>query len=271
MKNIIITILAVGLTIYCQAQTEVSVCDTGKSKKTISIGSGGIKIGKTDEIKKDKVFEIQYGMLDLGFNNLSDNTNYNDPAVKNFIQASSELKNSNLFSLRESKSINVNIYPILAKYRLLKTKNQRIYLTAGAGLQIYNFRFNKPISYLNETNPTIYYDSAHFSKNKLAITYLSVPIMVTMKTRLDKKHWLVYGLGVSAGYRITSHTKQISEERGKVKNHDQFNLNNFNNCVTAELGVDEVFRLYASYQVSALHKDILDQHPYAIGVRFFGI
>ena len=114
-------------------------------------------------------------------------------------------------------------------------------------------------------------DSVHFSKNKVALTYLSMPLMFNFKTKLAKKVWVVYGAGITAGYRIDSWTKQVSDEHGKEKNHDQFNFNNFNSCVTAEFGLEGYFRLYASYQLTALHEDVLDQHPYAIGVRFLGI
>ena len=77
--------------------------------------------------------------------------------------------------------------------------------------------------------------------------------------------------GVSGGYRLSSWTKQISDERGKQKNHDQFNFNDFNACLTAEVGIDNIFRLYASYQVTPLHENVLEQYPFSIGIRFGGI
>ena len=259
------------LTVSAQeTESEKESDSTKKNGKYLSIGSGGVKMGKHGDTS-DKVFDVQIGMLDLGINYLQDKTNYTDPAVQNFLQVSNEMKNENLFSLREGKSINVNIYPILLKYRALKTENHRIYVSMGLGLQMYNFRFNKPITYVNETTPMVVTDTLHFSKNKVGLTYLTVPLMVTMKTKLAKDLWVVYGAGVTAGYRIASWTKQVSHELGKQKNHDQFNFNNFNSCVTAEVGVEGYFRLYASYQLTALHENILDQHPYCIGVRFLGI
>ena len=136
---------------------------------------------------------------------------------------------------------------------------------------MYNFRFSKDISYLNETTPTVIMDSVHFSKNKLAFSYLSVPLNIVFKTRLAEKTWLVYGAGVTGGYRISSWTKQKSEARGKQKNHDDFNMNDFNVCLTGEIGLDSYFRLFVSYQVTPLHETYLDQHPLCIGFRFGGI
>jgi len=257
-------LLLLGTSVSAQEKAQDS---TKKKGHTVAVALG------SDETKdtSDKVFDIHVGMLDLGFNYLDDRTNYSSPAAQSFLNVNSDVKNKNLFSLRDGKSINVNIYPIMLKARVLKSERQRLYVTLGAGLQIYNFRFNKPITYTNETTPMVVMDTVAFTKNKLGLTYLSIPLMVTSKTKLAKDIWLVYGVGISAGYRIASWTKQISGERGKEKDHDQYNFNNFNSCVTGEIGIDGWVRLYASYQLTALHKDALDQHPYAIGVRFIGI
>src|SRR5690606_40927274 len=71
----------------------------------------------------------------------SDLTDYTSAAAQHFLQVPSDLKNENLFSLRVAKSVNVNIYPVVLKYRMVKTKTQRLYASVGLGLQIYNFRF----------------------------------------------------------------------------------------------------------------------------------
>lgn len=265
-RNYSITALLLLISVSCFAQE--SATDSAKKKgHSVSISMGSEETKDTS----NKIFDLHIGMLDLGFNYLNDKTNYAAPAAQNFLNVNSELRNENLFSLSEGKSINVNVFPVMLKARVLKTKRQRVYITLGAGLQMYNFRFNKPITYLNETTPMVVMDTVLFTKNKVGLTYLSVPLMVTSKTKLAKDIWLVYGVGITAGYRIASWTKQVSGERGKQKNHDQFNFNNFNSCITGEIGVDGWVRLYASYQLTALHENALNQHPYAIGVRFVGI
>lgn len=272
-----ITALTLSLGAAAQETTETKgTSDTTRKKtgKTISISSDGITVTSfPDSIKKkeDKDFKFRFAILELGINYLQDNTDYSSAAAQDFLNVDPEMRNENLFSLREGKSINVNIYPVMGSYRFVNTRRQKMYISSGIGLQIYNFRFNKPISYINETRPMVVTDTVSFSKNKLAVTYLSIPLSVTCKTKLAKDTWLVYGVGITGGYRLSSWTKQVSDERGKQKNRDPFNLNNFNSCVTGELGIDGVIRLYASYQLTALHKDALDQHPYAIGIRFGGI
>jgi hypothetical protein len=250
--------------------------DTSQHKKSgtsLSVGSGGVKI--TKEGAKKKTVELQFGMLDLGINSLIDNTNYQSQETRDFLHVSDPYANADLFSLRSNKSVNVNIYPLMVKAHLYNSSKQKITLASGLGLQLYNFRFTKPVNY--EANPTPYVtlDTISFSKNKLAFDYLMLPLMMNFKTKLaDNKSdgiWLTYGIGVSGGYLIQSWTKQISDERGKQKEHDQFNFRNTNFCVNGEIGIDGYIRLFATYQVTSLHEYGLDQHPLSIGVRFLGL
>jgi len=168
----------------------------------------------------------------------------------------------------------------MVKARLYKSAGQTITLASGIGLQLYNFRFTKPISYRADPTPGVVMDSISFSKNKLALNYLTVPLMINAKTKIaggkglgqnSSGYWLTYGIGISGGYLLNSWTKQISDERGKEKNHDPFNFRKTNLCVNGELGLDGYIRLYASYQLTSLHEGGLDQHPFSIGVRFLGI
>ena len=260
--------------------------DSKRKKRSIVISTDkGFKIETLDSTDKDgvyvnidslskhkeKPFEFEFFALDLGINTLDDKTNYAAADTRAFLHVPENMKNDQLFSLRSGKSWNVNIWPVLFKARLAKGNYQKVYISSGVGLQMYNFRFTKDISYLNNTVPEVYHDTISFSKNKLGPTYLSVPLALTLKTKLTKKAWLVYGAGVTGGYRISSWMKQVSGERGKDKNHDAFNFNDFNACVTGEIGVSGIFRLYATYQLTALHETALDQHPFCVGLRFGGI
>lgn len=264
MKRIVSTIalLLLASTAFAQIYNKDSA---GRSSISLNIGS------EESNDTSTKLFDVHIGVVDLGINSLNDKTDYNSAATQAFLQVPTNQKNSNLFALREGKSWNVNVYPVLLKARLVKTQKQRVYASIGIGVQMYNFRYSKPISLINETTPTVIIDSVAFSKNKLAVTYLSIPLMATMKTKLAKDIWLVYGLGITAGYRISSLTKQISGPRGKQKNHDAFNLNDFNTCVTGELGLDGYVRLFASYQLTSLFNNGLEQYPFAIGFRLVGI
>ncbi|WP_162903075.1 hypothetical protein [Taibaiella koreensis] len=247
--------------------------DSAKDKTYISLGTEGIRVSskKLDSLNRGRKVKLHFLMLDLGINALNDRTDYGSPAAQQYLQVPGDKKNSSLFSLRQGKSINVNIWPVLMDIRLLKTRNQKISLYTGAGLQLYNFKFNKDISYLNNTSPMLIEDSIQFSKNKLAFAYVSIPLMVNFKTRMGGNFWVTYGLGVIGGYCFDSWTKQISDERGKQKNHDQFNFQKFNLNLSGEIGINGYIRFYGTYQVTNMYQNSLVQNPYCIGIRFFGI
>lgn len=253
------------------AQTDTTKTQAGGH--SISIGSKGVVYSNDSDTTKheEKVVKFGFLALDLGFNSLRDKTDYSSPETQAFLNVPDNQKNENLFDMRNGKSVNVNLYPMLVGIRLMKTNGQKIYLGTGVGFQFYNFRFTKQVTYGSEPNPTVYLDStAHFTKNKLAMTYISIPLGVTFKTRIGKE-WLVYGFGATGGYRIASWMKQKSPERGKQKLHDAYNFKDFNACLTAEVGVEDYLRLYASYQVTPLHENALEQYPLSVGIRLGGI
>jgi len=278
-----LTYLFIIAALFANAANAQEKTDSAKKKSShyISVGTNGIHYGKkvksdsttkkSDSTKEDDVFDVQWGMLDLGFNTLNDKTNYNSEAAQNFLQVDPALKNKNLFNLNQGKSININIYPIMTKYRLYKSKHEKLYLVSGLGLQLYNFRFDKPVTYVNTTQPAVIMSTTNLSKNKLAFDYLMIPLEIVSKTKVGNKAWLVYGGGITGGYRLNSWMKQKSDEFGKKKDHDSFNFQNFNSCLMGEIGLDGYFRLYATYQITSLQSDALNQYPFCIGIRFMGI
>lgn len=244
--------------------------------RSLNLGSDGISITKGDGEDPEKIFKMTFGMVDLGLNSLQDKTDYTNLSAdaENFLNVPTAFKNEQLFNLRSGKSWNVNVYPVMAAIKIAGSKNnrQRVFMSTGVMLQMYNFRFSRPVTYVNTVIPEVYLDTVQtITKNKLGFTYLGIPLMFTFKTKVSPKVAFVYGVGVTGGYRLASWMKQVSNESGKQKNHDQFNFNDFNSCITAEFGLDNFFRLYASYQLTPLHDSHLIQHPLCIGIRFSSI
>ena len=286
--RIAMAIIAIFVTGNALAQSPTdSTSKNAKEKKELVISNHGIFIKhsvdstgkkKVHEMDKteDKRFSSTLG-LDLGFNMLGDNSNYNDPDVKNYLKVPAAQQNSHLFDLRQSKSINVNIN-CYESFRLLKTPGQQIYLSSGLGLQLYNFRYENNISYLKGKGGVVE-DTINFTKNKLGMDYLNVPLLFTFKTRIyqnEKNHkhdgWLVYGAGITGGFGISDWTKQKSSALGKVKVHDDFAFAGFNSCLTGEIGLDDVIRFYASYQLTNMYSGVgLVMHPFCIGFKISGI
>jgi len=155
-----LTALLFTNTIFAQDSTD----STTKKKKTmsLSISNKGItfeeandtakskKPVKTDKEKVGKP-HLTFAMFDLGFNMLNDATNYSDPTLATYLNVPAADRKADLFDLKNGKSMNVNIYPLMVKLPIVKTKNQRLYLATGLGFQVYNFRFDKDISYTKKS------------------------------------------------------------------------------------------------------------------------
>jgi hypothetical protein len=152
-------------------------------------------------------------------------------------------------------------------------------LKYGLGLELNNYRYKSPISYKEDglvpytagtqTNaPFIFRDSISFSKNKLAADYLTVPLMLNFSSNphSDKKG-VSLSVGVSAGYLYSQRNKQKSDERGKLKNKGDYDLERFKFSYIAEVGLGPI-RLYGSYSPNSIYERALDIRPYTVGLRF---
>lgn len=217
------------------------------------------KISFEREPKKLKPITTNWWIFDLGFANLVDNT----------IQAPqmSTLPKSTDLKLNNVKSSNVNIWIVQQKLNLYKHYWNLKY---GIGIEMYNFRFENPISFSNTPGNYKYFDVVDFKKNKLFVEYLTVPVLLNYHSNPQNSKSFYASIGMSAGYLLQSHTKQISEERGKRKVNGNFDLNNFKLATIGELGIGSV-RLYGSYSRTNMFDEKLtnfDMNPFAIGVRF---
>ena len=204
-------------------------------------------------------------IFDLGFANVNDQTDYASADAKNYLRTirpqDQPIKKDDL-RLKASKSSNVNIWFVMQKLNLTKGY---VNLKYGVGLEMFNLRYETNINYSN--NPSyIFRDSINFSKNKLYAGYLTVPFMVNINTAPGKKG-LSLSAGISAGYLIGSHDKQVSGERGKDKTHGSLGLEQFRLAYVGELGLGPI-RLFGSYAVTKLHEKGLEQYPYSFGIRF---
>ena len=288
MKNSFFALIALLMLLSGKAMAQDADNTEHKKKHEVTISNHGISIHAIDSAvkaaeknappKRDKKWTNNMS-LDLGTNFIKDNSNYSSAAVKNYLAVPAAQQNAALFNLKQVSSINVNFYPLMESYRTLKTPGQKIYITTGLGFQFYNFRYENNITYTRSPS-TVINDSLKFSKNKLGIDYMNVPLMLTFKTRIARNEakpkddtWLVYGFGITEGLNVSTWSKQISGELGKVKVHNGFNTAGFNTCITAEIGVDDIIRFYGSYQVTSLYNSAtgLDVHPFSVGIRISGI
>ena len=289
MKRIIYTVAAMLLTASGFAQTDT----TRKNEPdTIKVGNFVIikknKSGDTttnnphknvyvdinvfnnnnnssNRVRHNSNVRTNWVIVDLGFANVRDETDYGSTEAASYLKApvgGPPFTKSDL-SLKTVKSSNVNIWLFMQKLNITK---HVLNLKYGLGLEMYNYRYDNNISY-NKNPAYIFKDTVDFSKNKLYVGYLTVPFMINLNTTPDKRKGFSLSAGVSAGYRIGSHTKQISSERGKDKTSGDFDLEPWRLAAIAEVGLGPV-RIYGSYSLNTLHQEGLKQYPYAVGLRF---
>ncbi len=287
MKQLI-TLLAAA--IFCTAATAQT--DSTKTQKSDTIRIGGMVIVKKGNSNKSKDVSVTMGrkdpakkrnsnistnwwIVDLGFANYDDQTNYANTGTYLVNRPGYPALNGNDFKLRAGKSINVNIWFFMQRLNLIK---HHVNLKYGIGLELNNYRYKSSISYKEggaipysgiQTNaPFIFRDSISFSKNKLAADYLTVPMMLNFNTNPhSKRKGLSISAGVSAGYLYSQRNKQKSDERGKDKNRGDYDLNRFKLSYVAELGLGGV-HLYGSYSPKSIYDNSLTMKPYTVGFRF---
>ena len=218
--------------------------------------------------RKRSNISTNWWIMDLGFANMRDQTDYTPAQAGNYLKIfrpADGAVNQNSFKLINGKSSNVNIWFFMQK---LNVSKHVVNLKYGLGMEMYNYRFDTRLSYRKDPQPYAFNDSIGFSKNKLFVSYLTVPFMINFNTTPDSRRGLSFSAGVSAGYLLNSRNKQISSERGKQKVKGDFNFEPWRLATIAEIGLGPV-RLYGSYSLNRLQRDItrIEQYPYTVGIR----
>lgn len=200
--------------------------------------------------------------LDLGFANFNDKTNYASASAQQFAPGG----DSYWFSLRNGKSVDVNIWFFTQRLNLVK---HVVNLEYGLAMELNNYRYTENIKYL--TGPTeVIMDTINYSKNKLAANYFTVPLMLNFNFTPQRKEGFGISVGASVGYLYSDHQKLISSEFGKQKTHNSFDLNPWKISWVAEIQLGPI-KLYGSYATQSMFSKGLDQVPYTVGIRILGL
>jgi hypothetical protein len=270
--------------ILCMALTGFTQIDTTTKKSdepdTIKVG-GMIIIRKHDgrreivrnrkdrdttmprrNYSKPSNVSTNWWILDLGFSNYNDKSNYANALASGFIGAGI---NDETMKLKTLKSRNVNIWFFMQKLNVVK---HVINLKYGLGLELNNYHFDDERVHLSK-NPTIITldpNYAEVDKNKLAADYLTVPLMLNINFTPGRGRGFGISGGVSAGYLYSSRQK-IKNGGHKDKTHDDFDLRKWKVSYIGELLLGPV-KLYGSYATKSMWEKGLDQTPYIVGLRF---
>jgi hypothetical protein len=269
MKRQLLFMAGLCLSLTTLAQNDSSR-KHNESSDTIRIGSMIIiKEGHGDEGNYTEVhigrhhYEPQnistnWVIIDLGFANFNDRTNYSSAEAQAFAPGSTK----DWFNLRYGKSVDVNIWLFMQRLNIYK---HVVNLKYGFGIELNNYRYTENIKY--ETGPTkIIMDTISYSKNKLATDYVTVPIMLNFNFTPHRRDGFGISVGASAGYLYSSRQKLISNEFGKHKTHNSFDLNPWKISWIAEVQLGPI-KLYGSYATQSMFSKGLDQVPYTAGLR----
>ena len=237
---------------------------------TLRVG-GMIIIRKKSDHKQDEVriqerkhykparVSTNWWIVDLGFANFTDRTNYGDYAVQTF----APLANKDWFDLRDGKSVNVNLWIFMQRLGIV---SNIVNLKYGLGVELNNYRYSRPVRFVSNPSHAILDNSTTYSKNKLAADYVTVPLMLNFNLTPEKKRGFGFSVGMSGGYLYSSRQKTISAADGKKKVHDDFNLRKWKLSYIAEVQLGPV-RLYGSLATQSMFENVLDQTPYNVGIR----
>lgn len=241
---------------------KVEVYDGDKTK--VIIGGNELKVDEDGKVSfkrnREKKFDGHYGGFEMGVNGFVNSKGAFDmPEGYDFLD------------LRMEKSINVKLNLLEQNFNLIRNK---FGLTTGLGLEWKNYRFKDNVQLLAEEGDIINnYEniSRNYTKSKLVVNYLNVPLMLEFQTnRFSKKNSFHISAGVQAGLRIGSHTKNVYQEDGskkKMKDRDDFYLNPIKYDLMARIGWGKV-NLFADYSLNTLFKNNRgpELYPFTVGI-----
>jgi len=272
MKHFLLAIIAIGGALASFAQA-----DTSSTEKVDTIRVGGMIIVKkksenrngsrnisisNNRKKKLTNLKTNWNILDIGFANYSDNTNYSAAQASGFV--TNKIGKDQL-KLRTGKSVNVNYWLFMQRLNVIK---HVVNLKYGLGVELNNYRFDdETVRFAkNPTQISIDESLKGFKKNKLAADYVTVPLMLNFNFTPKQKRGFGLSAGVSAGYLYSARQK-LKDNGDKTKLHDDFDLRKFKLAYIGELTLGPI-RLYGSMATQSMWEKGLDQTPYTVGIRF---
>ncbi|HEY4151313.1 MAG TPA: outer membrane beta-barrel protein [Chitinophagaceae bacterium] len=214
-----------------------------------------------NRVRKHENVSTNWWIVDLGFANYTDKTNYASLPAQQLAPGS----NADWFNLKYGKSVVVNLWLFMQRRNLI---GHVVNLKYGLGLELNNYRYDDPILFNKATNSFTMDVTRHYHKDKLAADYLTVPLMLNFNFTPNSSNNKSIGLsaGASVGYLYSSRQKMITNEDGKQKIHDPMELNPFKISYVAELQLGPI-KLFGSLASQSMFKKGLDQTPYTFGVR----
>jgi hypothetical protein len=216
--------------------------------------------GRHRDTDKPSNLSTNWLILDLGFSNYNDKTDYSSAEA----QAFAPLGTKDRFKLRTGKSRSVNIWFFMQRFNLVK---HTLNLKYGLGLELNNYHYDntqirfekKPVTHI------VFLPDGDVHKNKLAADYLTVPLMLNFNFTPRREKGFGFSAGISAGYLYSSRQK-IKDDGDVDKTKGDLGLDSWKLSYVGELLLGPV-KLYGSYAFKTMWDKGLDQVPYNVGFR----
>jgi len=231
----------------------------------VTIGGSELEVDDDGNVqfrrKRQDRYDGHWGGFDLGVNGfLNSNNGFDIPDRYEFLD------------LRMEKSINVKLNFFEQNFNLISNK---LGLTTGLGFEWRNYRFDNHVVLEKTGNDIInaydFYAPRDYTKSKLVVNYLNLPLMIEYQTnRYSKKNSFHIGAGIETGLRIGSHTKLVYQDDGrkkKDKDPGDYHLNPFKYDLMVRVGWGK-FNLYGNYSLNTLFKNNRgpELYPFALGI-----
>jgi len=208
--------------------------------------------------RKNK-FNGHWSGFDLGVNGyLSPDNDFSLPSSYQFLDLTME------------KSINVKLNFLEQNFTLIRN---HFGLVTGLGLEYNNYRFADDVVLTEDDNKVLKRlvntdETRNYSKSKLVVDYLNVPLMLEYQTnKFSKSNSFHISGGMIFGLKIGSHSKLVFDSGDKQKDRNFTSLNPFKYDATVRIGWG-VINLYADYSLGTMFKKDKgpELYPFAVGI-----
>jgi hypothetical protein len=241
----------------------------GRRNFKVIEGNNGtyMKYEKDEKTKKwHGSFNPHWAGLEVGMNSFhnSDYTIYNGTENQQY---------GDVFDLNPGKSLSWNLN--FAEFAF-KNEKKTFGLVTGMGISFNDYAFDLPVTIEKQDGfgmivPfNIPEDRSSVKKSKLHVNYLTVPLILEVKTplRMGSSHLYIAG-GAIGGLYLGAHTKYKYDNGNKDKYKSNYHINQLKYDLTARLGFGD-FCVFANYSMTPLFKDGKgpELHPLMIGISF---
>lgn len=238
----------------------------GRRNFKVIEGDNGTYVKYDKEDKNNKwshSFNAHWAGLDVGMNSFQ-NTDYSIYQGED---------NIDIFELIPGKSLSWNL-----NFMEFAFKNERktFGLVTGMGISFNDYAFNLPVTVVKEQGfrmivPNDYsVQNLSVKKSKLHVNYLTVPLLLEVKTPLRMGgSRLSLSAGAIGSLFIGAHTKTKFNDGNKIKAESNFYINQWKYELTGRIHFGD-FTVFANYSMTPLFETGHgpEIHPLTVGISF---